>query len=36
MKKNDARNAYPSPIYFFERTYMIKGEIENITGIRIL
>jgi hypothetical protein len=36
MKKNDARNAYNSPIYFFVIMYIIKGEIESINGKRSL
>jgi hypothetical protein len=36
MKKNDVRNAYNSPIYFFVIMYMINGEIESISGKRSL
>jgi hypothetical protein len=30
MKKHDARNAYISPTYFFDKTYMTSGEMEYI------
>jgi len=36
MKKNEVRNAYVSLTYFFDIIYIIKGEIENIEGIRSL